>query len=79
MHDFAGVGAEGTPAPNEAHVVGARENGQTRRAQGRCDMLAGGIVADILVTICDNGADLADTGLQADNSPANAAARAAIN
>ena len=30
-------------------------------------MLTGGIIADIFVTVCDNGGNLADAGLQTDD------------
>ena len=63
MNNPAAVGPKRTPASNETHVVGTGKNGQAGGLQRRCDVLTGGIIADILVTFSDNGRNLTDARL----------------
>ena len=64
VHDLAIPPPKSAPAPDEARVVGAREDRHARRLQRRRDMLARRVVADELVGVGNQCGDFADPTLQ---------------
>ena len=64
VHDLAIPTPKGAPAPNEARIVGAREDRDARRFQRRRNVLARRIVADELVRMGDQCGDFTDPTLQ---------------
>lgn len=61
IDNLAAVGAASLPAANEANVIGTGKDGNGFNVLSRCNVLAGGVIANKFIALADERGNFTDS------------------